>query len=127
MQTPISDYSKEMQALVFELLKQHYGYEVELQLADSELQLDLPNEELTKCPTLFWTERGANFVVCRIGENAFCCQFFYSEAEQYGTGQDSYDDIGKCVITLLKLQEDHESQSAILSTANTSTTSIQTQ
>ena len=41
MQNPINDFSKEMQEYVSGLLKQRYGHEVELQLADSELQLNL--------------------------------------------------------------------------------------
>jgi hypothetical protein len=124
MQNPISDFSKEMQEYVSGLLQQRYGHEVELQLADSELQLNLLEEELTLCPTLFWIERGANFVVYKVGENLFRCQFFYSPAEQFGTGHDSYDDIEKCVVTLLQVQADHESQSTKLSAAATTIASL---
>lgn len=119
MQNPISDFSSEMQEYVAGLLKQRYGKPVDLQLADSELQLDLLKEDLTVCPTLYWSERGAHFVVYKVGENTFRCQFFYSPAEQFGTGHDSYDDIEKCVVTLLQVQADHESQSAKLSSAAT--------
>ena len=40
----------------------------------------------------------------------FKAQFFYSEATQYGTGKDSFDNLGDCVITLLQVQADHEQQ-----------------
>lgn len=40
MQNPMSDFSKEMQDYVAGLLEQRYGHEVELQLADSELQFN---------------------------------------------------------------------------------------
>jgi hypothetical protein len=124
MQNPINDFSKEMQEYVSGLLQQRYGHPVDLQLADSELQLNLLEEELTLCPTLFWSERGASFVVYKVGENTFRCQFFYSPAEQFGTGHDSYDDIEKCVVTLLQVQADHESQSAKLSSAATTIASL---
>ena len=119
MQNPISDFSKEMQEYVAGLLEQRYGHQVDLQLADSELQLNPLYEELTVCPTLYWNERGAQFVVYKVGENLFKCQFFYSPSEQFGTGHDSYDDIEKCVVTLLQVQADHERLSANLSTAAT--------
>jgi len=119
MQNQISDFSKEMQEYVAGLLEQRYGKPVDLQLADSELQLDLLSEELTVCPTLYWSERGAQFVVYKVDENRFRCQFFYSPAEQFGTGHDSYDDIEKCVVTLLQVQADHERQSGKLSAATT--------
>ena len=47
MQSPISDFSQEMQEYVAGLLEQRYGKRVDLQLADSELQLELLSEELT--------------------------------------------------------------------------------
>ncbi len=119
MLNPISDFSKEIQEYVAGLLEQRYGHKVDLQLADSELQLNPLYEELTVCPTLYWSERGAQFVVYKIGENDFKCQFFYSPAEQFGTGHDSYDDIETCVVTLLQVQADHESLSANLSSAAT--------
>ena len=118
MQSPISDFSQEMQEYVAGLLEQRYGKRVDLQLADSELQLDLLSEELTVCPTHYSSERGAQFVVYKVDENRFRCQFFYSPAEQFGTGHD-YDDIEKCVVTLLQVQADHERQSGKLSAAAT--------
>ena len=125
MQNPIEDFSTEMQEYVAGLLKQRYGKQVDLQLADSELQLDLLKEELTVCPTLYWTERGAHFVVYKVADNTFRCQFFYSPAEQFGTGHDSYDDIEKCVVTLLQVQADHEHQSQKLSAAATTIAAIE--
>lgn len=69
MHPPISDFSALQQDYVANLLAQRYGKEVDLQLADSELQLDLLSEELTVCPTLYWSERGAQFVVYKVDEN----------------------------------------------------------
>jgi len=120
MSITIVDYSDAQHEYVANLLAQRYGKKVELQLADSELQLKLESDELTVCPTLYWCERGAQFVVYKTGDNLFRCQFFYSESEQFGTGHTEYDDIEKCVVTLLQVQSDHERQSANLSAAATS-------
>lgn len=125
MQNPISDFSDAQQEYVAHLLEQRYGKPVDLQLADSELQLNLLKEELTICPTLYWSERGAHFVVSKVGENRFRCQFFYSPAEQFGTGHDEFDDIEKCVVTLLQVQSDHERQSAKLSSAATTIAALE--
>ena len=125
MHTPITDFSEAQQEYVGKLLTQRYSKQVELQLADSELQLDLLYEELTVCPTLYWSERGAQFVVYKIGDERYRCQFFYSATEQFGTGHDEYDDIEKCVVTLLQVQSDHERQLATLSSAATTIASIE--
>ena len=125
MHTPITDFSEAQQEYVGKLLAQRYGKQVELQLADSELQLDLLSEELTVCPTLYWSERGAQFVVYKIGDERYRSQFFYSATEQFGTGHDEYDDIEKCVVTLLQVQSDHERQLANLSSAATTIAAIE--
>lgn len=113
MPNTISDFSAAQQESVANLLEQRYKKAVELQLADSELQLDPDSEELTTFPTLYWNERGAHFVVYKTGEELFRCQFFYTAEDQFGSGQDEYDDIEKCVSTLLQAQADHERQLAI--------------
>jgi hypothetical protein len=125
MHTPLIDFSEAQQEYVASLLKQRYGKPVDLQLADSELQLDLLSEELTVCPTLYWSERGAQFVVYKSGDERYRCQFFYSATEQFGTGHDEYDDIEKCVVTLLQVQSDHERQLAKLSSAATTIASLE--
>jgi hypothetical protein len=125
MQAQISDFSVAQQEYVSNLLAQRYTKPVDLQLADSEFQLDPESEELTLCPTLYWSERGAQFVVYKTDDERYRCQFFYSSTEQYGTGHDDYDDIEKCVVTLLQVQSDHERQLAKLSTAATSISSFE--
>jgi hypothetical protein len=108
----IPDFTDEDLNLVSGLLLQRYGKVVTPQLADSEVQLDPASERLDLCPTLYWSERGAHFVVCKVGEGRFRCQFFYAENDQYGTGRAEYDDLGTCVLTLLQVQADHERQRA---------------
>ncbi|MGA8862706.1 MAG: hypothetical protein WBM09_06480 [Gallionella sp.] len=63
--------------------------------------------------------RGAQFVVCKVAQERYRCQFFYSETEQYGTGHEQYDSVGDCVVTLLQVQSDHERQMASISSSAT--------
>ena len=119
MHSPIPDFTDTEQQLVSIALFERYGKLVPVQLADSELQLDATSKALTLCPTIYWAERGAQFVVCKAAPDCFCCQFFYSETEQYGTGHDEYNSLGDCVLTLLQVQSDHERQLANVSTSAT--------
>jgi hypothetical protein len=111
----IADFSDNDRQLVGQILFERYGRLVPLQSADAELQLDANSADLTVCPALYWEERGAHFVVFKIGDNRFRSQFFYSDAEQFGTGHPFYDNLGDCVLTLLQVQADHErSQKGVL-------------
>ena len=112
---PIADFTETEQKLVSSLLFKRYAKLVALQLADSELQLDPASGELTLCPTLYWSERGAQFVVSKVADGRYRSLFFYSDAELYGTGRAEYDDLEDCVVTLLQVQSDHERQLANIS------------
>jgi hypothetical protein len=112
MTQTIPDFTDAEHKLVSGILFAHYGKLVPMQLADSELQLDELSNELILCPTIYWAERGAQFVVCKVTAERFRCQFFYSETEQYGTSHDQYDSLRNCVLTLLQVQSDHERQRA---------------
>ena len=115
----ILDFTDTEQKLVSSLLLKRYGKILPLHLADSELQLSADSRELTSCPTLYWTERGAQFVVCKVTNNRYRCQFFYSDAEHYGTGRDEYSSLDECVLTLLQVQADHEQQLSNISSGAT--------
>jgi hypothetical protein len=110
MADKIPDFTDAETKLVNQTLFERYGRMVPLQVADAEIQLNSESEELTTCPVLYWEERGAHFVVFKMGTNRFRAQFFYNEASQYGTGKESFDSLGDCVITLLQVQSDHERQ-----------------
>jgi len=112
MNSTAPDFTEAEQVLVASLLFRRYSKTVPVQLADSELQLDAASGKLTLCPTLYWSERGTQFVVFKVAADRFRCQFFYSVSEQYGTGRAEYDDLENCVITLLQVQSDHERQRA---------------
>ncbi|MDO8464547.1 MAG: hypothetical protein Q7S46_04735 [Gallionella sp.] len=120
--TAITDFTEAEYKRVSAILMERYGKLVQIQLADSELQLGINPAELSLCPTFYWSERGAHFVVCKVGGNRYRCQFFYSEAEQYGTGRDEYDNLDNAVLTLLQVQSDHERQLANVSSGATAAT-----
>ncbi len=96
-------------AAIREMLVQRYRKEVEIHLADSELLLDHQGDPVS-CPTVYWHERGANFVVFKMAPFCFRTQFFYTPHEQFGTGIDEYNDLDECVAAALQTQSDHERQ-----------------
>jgi len=106
----IPDFTDTELSVARSAINERYGKTVAIDLADSELRLDRESTALTLCPTIFWTERTTSFVVFKVGESRYRCQFFYSAHEQYGTGRDEYEDIGKCVTHVLQLQADHEAK-----------------
>jgi hypothetical protein len=110
MATKPSDFTDSELKLVNQSIMERYGRVVPVQVADAEVQLDPVDEKLTDCPTLYWEERGAHFVVIKIGDSRYTGQFFYSEATQFGTGKPMFDNLGDCVVTLLQVQADHEQQ-----------------
>jgi len=107
---PIADFNSAERWVIESALKERYGRIVPIELADSELKLDPGAPVLTVCPTVFWSERGCNFLIFKTGEERYRSQFFYSEEEHYGTGREEYDELAECVGLLLKLQADHEKQ-----------------
>ncbi len=123
--TNIPDFTDVEHSCVNSLLFERYAKLVPLQLADSELQLGNDAARLTLCPTLYWSESDAHFIVCKVAENRYHCQFFYSTSEQFGTGTKEYDDIRICVLTLLQVQSDHARQVASISTSVTAANSIE--
>lgn len=111
--TPIPDFTDAELAIVRETAAKRYGNPIEIELADSELRLDPGVPVLTTCPAVFWSEHNANFVICKTADRQFRCQFFYSAREQFGTGNESYDDLRPFVTVLSQVQADHERQRAM--------------
>ncbi|MHB8474512.1 MAG: hypothetical protein ACYDC8_17005 [Gammaproteobacteria bacterium] len=106
----IADFTASELDVIRSALQERYGIPPEIEFAESEIRLETEDRELTSCPTVYWQARHCHFVICKTGPERFRNQFFYSVREQYGTGINEYSDLGECVLTLLRLQADHESQ-----------------
>lgn len=105
-QSKIPDFSETELWTVRSTLKERYGKEVETQLADTEVMLGNASD-MAWCPTLFWTAKGANFAIVKTGAKRYRAYFYYHPEHQLGTGIDSYDEIGDCVISVLQVEADH--------------------
>lgn len=110
MPRPIRDFTTRERNLVSQTLAERFGAQIPLQTIQSEIQLDLLKEELTQCPSLTWQVDVCHFVVFKTGDNRFRCQFYYTDAEQFGTATPEYDTLGDCVIDLLQVQSKHEEE-----------------
>jgi hypothetical protein len=107
---PIAEFTAAERWVIESALRERYGRQVPIELADSELRLDPGAPVLTSCPAVFWSARDCSFVIFKTASERYRCLFYYSEEEQYGTGRSEYDELAECVSLLLKLQADHEKQ-----------------
>ncbi|MFQ5757312.1 MAG: hypothetical protein ACE5H7_14630 [Acidiferrobacterales bacterium] len=117
--TKIPDFSDSDLWVIRGTLSERYGKEVAIELADAELSLQPTARTLTLCPAVFWPERGCKFVVIKVGDPAYQCQFFYRGRDQFGTGREIYDNLGECVTDFLQVQADHEKEKAGISSGAT--------
>lgn len=108
----LPDFSDNERQLVTQILLERYSRIVPVQTVEVELLLNPADAQPVPCPALYWSEMGVEFVVAKTGEQRFRCQFFYSADEIFGTGRETYDNLGDCVVTLLRLQADHQSTRA---------------
>jgi hypothetical protein len=106
----IPDFTQTEQWVVHTTLKERYGHDKEIQLGDSEVRLNPSAMELTEVPVLYWEHADCHFVLFKVGDGRYRSQFFYRGFEQFSTGIDEYDDIGDCVVSLLRAQADHEAE-----------------
>lgn len=75
-----------------------------------EIRLSKADRDTTPCPAMYWEHEDCKFVLAKAGESRYRSQFFYSVKDQFGTGIEEYTDLGDCVLYLLRLQADHESE-----------------
>ena len=105
--TSIPDITETEQWLMRTTLRERYGRDLEIQLADAEIRLATSDRELTTCPVIYWqSDDGCNFVIFKAGERAYRCQFFYKPYQQMGTGVAQYDNLAECAVALLQAQAD---------------------
>jgi hypothetical protein len=99
-------------ALARTCLKERFGKEIVVQEVETEVRLSPGDRELAMCPALYWKEDGCAFVVSKTGLAAYRAMFFYSVKDRFATGKEEYDNLGDCLITLLKVQEDAHAKRA---------------
>jgi hypothetical protein len=87
-------------------LRERYGHEVDLQLADAEIRLRASDRELTPCPVMVWQADDCTFVIFKTAERRYRCQFFVKPYKQMGTGVAEYDDLSECSVAVLQAQAD---------------------
>ncbi|HEB81607.1 MAG TPA: hypothetical protein ENJ11_01965 [Gammaproteobacteria bacterium] len=108
----VPDFSDNDLWIIKSTLQERYGEAPDVQLAETELRLDLSRTELSTCPAAYWEVEGCHFVIAKTGDNRYRCQFFYRVHQMYGTGRDEYDDLTECVVTLLQVQADQQVKDA---------------
>jgi len=90
-------------------LKERFGFDVDVQEAETEVRLSPGDRELAQCPAIYWQVEKCSFVVAKTSPAAYRAMFFYSIKDRFGTSKEEYDNLGDCLITLLKVQEkEHE-------------------
>ncbi|MCW8919556.1 MAG: hypothetical protein OQL08_12175 [Gammaproteobacteria bacterium] len=104
----IPEFSANELWIIQDTLKQRYRRDIEVELVEIEMRLNPHSTVLTPCPAAYWQEDGANFVIVKISEGHYRCQFFYRVHQQYGTGREEYTDLTECVVNLLQVQTDHQ-------------------
>jgi hypothetical protein len=101
----IPGFSASDLSLVRACLKERFGHDVEVNEVETEVRLYPGDRELALCPALFWQQDKCSFVVSKTGPAGYRAMFYYSVKDRFGTGTEEYDNLGDCIITLLKVQE----------------------
>jgi hypothetical protein len=104
----IADFTDSELWLLRSTLRERYGEEVAIQLADTEMRLDPHVTQLHTCPSAYWQQDKCHFIVVKTADNRYRAQFFYRLYQMYGTGIEEFDDLSTCVVTLLQVQADHD-------------------
>ncbi|MCW8888365.1 MAG: hypothetical protein OQK25_04825 [Gammaproteobacteria bacterium] len=107
MTQTIPDFNKNELWIINTTLEERYGEKIELEFADSEMRLNPHSTEMTPCPTIFWANGDASFVIVKVDESRYRTQFFYRVHQQFGTGVEIYDDLTDCVVSILQVQADY--------------------
>ena len=108
MSQAIPDFSEQQVSTVQQMINARYKEDIELLLADSEVQIAPALLDTMVCPILFWNARECNFVIMRTGEDQYRAQYFYNPHEQYPTQQGFFTIVEDCAAAVLREQSDYE-------------------
>jgi hypothetical protein len=105
--TGIADFTEVEMRLVDVTLRERYGQAVQIEDVETEIRLLPADRELTACPAIYWEDGNrCRFVVSKTGVDKFRSMFFWSVKDRFSTGKEEYDNLGDCLVTTLKMQED---------------------
>ncbi len=105
----IPDITDTETGIVQTTLDERWGKnKVQPQVVAVEARLSKGDRELTECPALYWEQGDCHFIIIKTDDNQYRTQFYYGNREQFGTSIPEYDNLGDCVLSLLRLQADHE-------------------
>ena len=112
------DYTETEIDAVERTLRQRYREDIEIHLADCEVQPDQKKDEVVERPAIFWQAQGCNFIIIKMDEKRFEGRYFYNPGKQFGSGQQLYKDVANCALSLLRCQADdvRESQGVVTGT-----------
>jgi hypothetical protein len=105
-----SGFTGQQWQLVRALLQQRYATPVALEPIEADIGAEAEGMAPSSYPGLYWSGRDAHFVVIKTAPDRYRGQFFYASDEMFGPGQRDFDELDDCVLTLLRLQADHERQ-----------------
>jgi len=100
------DYTENELETIRRVLRHRYKQDIEIHLADCEIQPDRETIRTVERPAVFWNAMDCNFIVVKMDSNLFQGRFFYTPDEHFGDNQHSYTDAENCVIALLQNQAD---------------------
>lgn len=104
--TVLPDFTQAELALLQVSLRERFGYDPDVQEVETEIRLNPADRELATCPALYWEDAGCRFVVSKTGVDKFRSMFFWSVKDRFAAGKEEYDNLGDCLMTTLKMQEE---------------------
>lgn len=103
----MTDYTETELKALQEALFRRYRQEIEIHLADCEVQPDLGIDDIVERPAVFWNALGCNFIVIKMDRNRFHGRYFYNPHEQLPQQHKEYSNALNCVSSLLRDEADH--------------------
>ena len=102
----VLDYTENELNSIQQVLNHRYKAEIEIFLADCEVQLDKEKDEIVERPAVYWRALDCNFVVVKMDQDKFEGRYFYQPSEHFSDAQQEYSDVANCVTALLRNQAD---------------------
>lgn len=104
----IAEFTDAEKRVVETVLRERYRESVAAELVEAEMRLDPDRPVLTACPAIYWSVRGAQFVLVKLSGERYRAQFFYGDSQQYSSRRTEHDSLVDCTVDILRAQADHE-------------------